>query len=58
MGTTNFEKFTEQGYLVVKSTLSEVDLAPLIAVISEAVDKRATKFYNEGAISDTYQEIP
>ena len=38
MGTTNLEQFSEQGYLVVKSALSEADLAPLIAVVSEAVD--------------------
>ena len=54
---TNFEKFTEQGYLVVDSALSEADLAPLIAVISEVVDKRATELYNEGVISDTYEEL-
>ena len=58
METTNFEKFTEQGYLVVKSALSETDLAPLISVISEAVDKRAAELYNEGAISDIYEEMP
>ena len=56
--TTNSEKFAEQGYLVVKSVLSKADLAPLIAVISEVVNKRATELYNEGAISDTYQEMP
>ena len=54
---TNSEKFTEQGYLVVQSALSESDLAPLIAVVSEVVDTRATELYNEGAISDTYKEM-
>ena len=55
---TNFEeKFAEQGYLVVKSALCEADFAPLIAVVSEVVDKRATKLYNEGVISDTYKEM-
>ena len=58
METTNSEQFTEQGYLVVKSALSEADLAPLIAVISEVVDKRASELYNEGTISDTYEEMP
>ena len=58
MKTTNSEKFTEQGYLVVKSALSAVDLAPLIAVISEAVNKRATELYNERAISDTHEDMP
>lgn len=53
---TNSEKFTEQGYLVVQSALSEADLAPLIAVVSEVVDARATELYNEGVISDTYKE--
>ena len=45
---TNSEKFTEQGYLVVQSVLAESDLAPLIAVVSEVVDTRATELYNEG----------
>ena len=54
---TKLEKFTEQGYLVVKSALSEVDLAPLIAVISDVVDKRAIELYNEGLISDIYEEM-
>ena len=54
---TNLEKFTEQGYLVVKSALSEVDLAPLISVISDVVDKRAIELYNERLISDTYEEM-
>ncbi len=54
---TNAKKFTEQGYLVVKSALSEADLAPLISVISEVVDKRAVELYNESAISDLYEEM-
>ncbi len=58
METTNLEQFTEQGYLVVKSALAAADLSPLVAVISEAVDTRATELYNEGAISDTYEEMP
>ena len=58
METTNSEKFREQGYLVVKSALSETDLAPLIAVISEAVDNRVAELYKEGAISDRYKEMP
>ena len=55
---THSEKFAEQGYLVVKSALLAADLAPLIAVVSEVVDKRATELYNEGIISDTYKEMP
>ena len=54
---TNLEKFANQGYLVVESALSESDLAPLIAVVSEVVNKRATEFYKEGVISDTYEEM-
>ncbi len=54
---TNSEKFTEQGYLVVQSVLAESDLAPLIAVISEVVDARATELYNESVISDTYKKM-
>ena len=55
---TNFEKFAEQGYLVVQSALSESDLAPLIAVVSEVVNTRATELYKEGVISDVYEEMP
>ena len=52
---TNSEKFAEQGYLVVQSALSESDLAPLIAVVSEVVETRATELYKEGVIPDTYE---
>ena len=55
---TNPEKFAEQGYLVVQSALSELDLAPLIAVVSEAVNTRATELYKEGVISNVYKEMP
>ena len=55
---TNSEKFTEQGYLVIKSALSESDLAPLIAVVSEVVDTRARELYQEGVISDIYEALP
>ena len=54
---TNLEKFREQGYLVVESALSETDLAPLIAAIAAVVEKRAAELYNEGIISDTYEEM-
>ena len=54
---TNSEKFAEQGYLVVKSALLEADLAPLIAIISDVVDKRATELYNERVISNTYKDM-
>ncbi len=57
MGTNSEKKFVEQGYLVMKSALLEADLAPLIAVVSEFVDKRATELYNEGVISDIYEEM-
>ena len=52
MMETNPEKFAEQGYLVVQSALSDSDLAPLIAVVSEAVDTRAAELYKEGLISE------
>ena len=57
MMETHAEKFTEQGYLVVQSALSEVDLAPLIAVVSAVVDTRAAELYKEGVISDIYEEM-
>lgn len=58
MMETNPEKFAEQGYLVVQSALSDSDLAPLIAVISEAVDTRATELYKERLISEVYEGMP
>ena len=54
---TNSEKFAEQGYLVFESALSESDLAPLIAVVSEVVNRRATELHKEGIISDTHEEM-
>ena len=53
----NSEKFMEQGYLVVKSALSDIDLDPLITVISDVIDKRAVELYNDGLISDIYEEL-
>ena len=41
----------------MKSALLAADLAPLIAVVSEVVDKRATELSNEGVISDIYEEM-
>lgn len=55
---TNSEKFAEDGYLVVKAVLHSDDLAPLIAVISEVVGKRAREFYDAGTISDIYEDMP
>ena len=55
---TNSEKFAEHGYLVVQSALSVSDLAPLIAVVSEVVNTRATELHKAGVISDTYKEMP
>lgn len=55
---TNAEKFAEQGYLVVESVLSEADLAPLIAVISEAVAAQASELHKAGAIPHTYEALP
>lgn len=55
---SNFEKFAEDGYLVVEAALHSDDLAPLIAVISEVVDIRAHEFYNAGTISDIYGDMP
>ncbi|MDE0635946.1 MAG: phytanoyl-CoA dioxygenase family protein [Candidatus Poribacteria bacterium] len=52
------EKFSENGYLVVKEALHSEDLAPLIAVIAEVVDKRAQELYNAGTISDIYESMP
>ena len=54
---THTQKFAEQGYLVVKSVLREADLGPLISVVADVVDKRATALYNEGVISDTYEKL-
>ena len=44
--------------MLFESVLSESDLAPLIAVVSEVVDRRATELYEEGVISDVYEEMP
>ena len=52
------EKFTEDGYLVVKEALHSDDLAPLIAVISEVVEARAREFYNADTISDIFEDMP
>lgn len=55
---SEYEKFAEDGYLVVEGALHSEDLAPLIAVISEVVDARADKLYNAGTISDVFEDLP
>ena len=55
---TNFEKFTEDGYLVVEDVLKSEDLAPLIGVISDVVDRLAREFYNAGTILDVHDTMP
>ena len=55
---TNSEKFAEDGYLVVEAALNTEDLAPLIAVISDVVDRRAHELFNAGTISDVYENMP
>ena len=55
---TNSEKFAEDGYLVVEKVLQSEDLAPLIAVIADVVDKRAHELHNAGTISDVYENMP
>ncbi len=55
---TNSEKFAEDGYFVVEAALNTEDLAPLIAVISDVVDRRAHELFNAGTISDVYENMP
>ena len=55
---TDREKFREQGYLVVESALSESDLSPLIAVISDVVETRANALYDAGLISERHETLP
>ena len=50
--------FTKDGYLVVRGLLTLDDLSPLIAQISEVVDRRACELYDEGLISDVHEDIP
>lgn len=58
METTNSEKFAAHGYLVVQSALSEADLAPLIAVVSDVVKRRAIELHKAGAIPHIYEGLP
>ncbi len=55
---SNSAKFAEDGYLIVKKALHSDDLVPLIAVISEVVDRRARELYNAGTTSDVYESMP
>lgn len=55
MKSTDPDKFVEDGYIVVKDCLSNEDLAPLISVISSAVDKRAREYFRTGSITDIYE---
>ena len=58
MITADSEKFAEDGYIVVNDCLSTEDLAPLISLISEVVDRRARELYRVGSITDIYENTP
>ena len=51
-------RFAEQGYLQVPGVLDEEDLTPLRSVIDAAVDRLATRLYDQGKIPDVYEAVP
>ena len=55
---SHLDIFNENGYLVVPDALNADDLAPLVNIIDEVVDKRAQKLYKDGTISDVYKDSP
>ena len=55
---SHLDILSENGYLVVPDALNVDDLAPLVNIIDEVVDKRALKLYKDGTISDVYKDSP
>lgn len=49
--------FSENGYLVVQDALNKDDLFPLINVISDVVDKRTLELYEDGTISNIFEDL-
>ncbi len=52
-------QFEEQGYLVVRELLDlEADIQPLIDEYSVLLDSLAQKWFADGRLTETYQELP
>lgn len=52
------EQFFNKGYLVVEDVFSADDLAPVIAVYDEFIDKRAIELKSQGKIQDLCEGLP
>lgn len=50
--------FHTHGYVIVEDVLTDADLQPVIDEISEFIDQRARILYNEGKITDLYENEP
>lgn len=55
---TYLDIFSDNGYLVVQDALNKDDLDPLIDIISDVVDNRTLELYDEGTISNIYEDLP
>ena len=49
--------FAEEGYLVVKDLFTDRDLDPVIAEITEAIDRLSREFIRAGELSRSYAEL-
>jgi ectoine hydroxylase-related dioxygenase (phytanoyl-CoA dioxygenase family) len=58
LSRAEIERFRDQGYLAVEGVLGEDDLAPLRQEYSELLDAVARRLHAQGAIRDTYADLP
>lgn len=52
------EQFSEEGYVVIRSALTDADLSPVIHDYEQVIDRLARELYAEGRIRQLYLDEP
>lgn len=52
------EQFSEEGYVVIESALTDADLHPVIHDYEQVIDRLAKELYAEGRIRQLYRDEP
>lgn len=53
-----FQRFADEGYVIIEGALTDDDLDPVIAGIETFVDERARNLHGEGLITDLHETEP
>ncbi|SEO63145.1 phytanoyl-CoA dioxygenase family protein [Paenibacillus sp. OV219] len=53
-----YQLLDENGYVVLKGVLSEVETDSVLNVVAQVVDRKTEELFKQGLISDKYEELP